>query len=165
MTPFSVGHRHIEREGNAVIRLHQIRRLGVALLVVGAALATAPAAHAAPTAVQSPLMAVTGQGVGKVIVSPTGAKLDTFVAQVKFNIHDAAPNTVFTITRAVDVPADGVCTSTTFVNVGTLTTSSDGGGAFEVQRSGPFPNFDLFIRVLGADGSVLESECMVIVAK
>jgi len=135
------------------------------VLVSGAALTAAPAAHATPTAVQSALIAVTGHGVGKVIVSPTSSPLDTFVAQVKFNIHDAAPNTAFTITRAVDVPADGVCTSTAFGTVGTLTTSAGGAGAFEDVRSGPIQNFDLFIRVLGDDGSVLESECMVIVAK
>jgi hypothetical protein len=156
---------YVKREGNAMIRPHGARALTGVLLVAGTALTAAPAAHAAPTAVQSALTAVTGGGVGKVVLSPTSEKLDTFVAQVKFNIHNAAPNTVFTITRAVDVPADGVCTSTTFGTVATLTTSAGGAGAVEVERSGPFPTFDLFVRVLGDDGSVLESGCMVIVAK
>jgi hypothetical protein len=106
-----------------------------------------------------------GAGNGQVIVSPTSANVDTFVAQVKVNIHDAAPNTTFTITRAVDAPADGVCTSTNFGTVATLTTSAGGAGAVEFERTGPFLNFDLFLRVLGSDGTVLESGCMVIIGK
>jgi hypothetical protein len=108
---------------------------------------------------------VTGQGVGKVIVSPTSAKVDNFVAQVKVNIHDAAANTSFTVLRAVDAPADGVCTSTSFVPVATLTTSAGGAGAVEFQRTGPLLDFDLFIRVVGDDGTVLQSGCMIVVGK
>jgi hypothetical protein len=108
---------------------------------------------------------VTGQGVGKVIVSPTSAKVDNFVAQVKVNIHDAAPNTTFTVMRAVDAPANGICTSTSFATVATVTTSAGGAGAVEFERTGPLLDFDLFIRVIGDDGSVLQSGCMIVVGK
>jgi hypothetical protein len=97
-----------------------------------------------------------------VIVSPTSSPLDVFVAQVKFNIHNAAPDTTFTITRAVDPPADGICTGTDLAPVGTLTTSAGGAGAAEFLRSGGLPSFDLFLRITGTDGTVLESQCMII---
>ena len=117
----------------------------------------------------SDLTAVTGQGVGLVIVSPTSAGRGDFDARVKVNIHDAAPNTTFTVTRAADMPADGVCTSTEFVPVATLTTSAGGAGAVEFERggrgSGPTMPFDLFLRVIGSDGTVLQSGCMTIIGK
>jgi hypothetical protein len=84
--------------------------------------------------------------VGKVIVSPTSAKVDNFVAQVKVDIHNSAPNTTFTVTRAVDAPANGICTSTSFGTVATLTTSAGGAGAVEFERTGPLLDFDLVIR-------------------
>jgi hypothetical protein len=128
-------------------------------------MAATPAVQADPTGAQSELTAVTGQGTGRVIVSPTSAGQGIFDAQVKVNIHNAAPNTTFAITRAVDSPADGTCTSTDFVTVATLTTSAGGAGAVEFERSGGTTSFDLFLRVIGDDGTVLESECMVIIPK
>jgi hypothetical protein len=148
-----------------VIRTRVLARPAIAVLVASAAIGTATVAHAEPTGAQSPLTVVTGQGVGKVIVSPTSAKVDNFVAQVKVSIHDAAPNTTFTITRAVDAPADGVCTSISFGTVATLTTSAGGAGAVEFERTGPLLNFDLFIRVIGDDGTVLQSRCMIVLGK
>lgn len=139
--------------------------LAIALLASGVGMAASSAAQAEPTGAQSELTAVTGQGVGKVIVSSTSADIANFVAQVVVNIHDAAPNTTFTITRAVDAPADGVCTSSSFGTVATLRTSAGGAGAVEFERTGPLLNFDLFIRVIGDDGTVLESQCMIIVGK
>jgi hypothetical protein len=156
----------IEREGNVMIRARGLRGLTVTLFVAYAALALTPVAQADPTGAQSELTAVTGRGVGKVIVSPTSAGHGNFDAQVKVNIHDAAPNTIFTVTRAVDSPADGVCTSTNFATVATLTTSAGGAGAVEFERSGgPTISFDLFLRVIGDDGTVLQSRCMIIVGK
>ena len=73
-----------------MIQTRSLRGLAVALFLACAAMAAVPAAQADPTGAQSQLTAVTGQGVGKVIVSPTSANVDTFVAQVKVNIHDAA---------------------------------------------------------------------------
>jgi hypothetical protein len=142
-----------------------LRGLGVALLAAGAAMAAVPAAQADPTGARSDLTAVTGQGVGMVIVSPTSAPGSNFVAQVKVIIHDATPNTTFTVTRAAEGPADGVCTSTAFGTVATLTTSAGGAGAVEFERTGPLLNFDLFLRVIGSDGTVLQSGCMIIIGK
>lgn len=144
-----------------------LRGLAVVLFTACAATMAAPAALADPTGAQSELTAVTGQGMGLIIVSPTRAGQGDFVAQVKVNIHDAAPNTTFTITRAVDAPADGICTSTDFVTVATLQTSAGGAGAVEFVRSGgqEGSKFDLFLRVLGSDGSVLQSGCMTITVK
>lgn len=139
--------------------------LAIAMLAAGVGMAASSAARAEPTGAQSELTAVTGQGVGKVIVSSTSAALANFVAQVVVNIHDAAPNTTFTIIRAVDAPANGVCTSTSFGTVATLRTSAGGAGAVEFERTGPLLNFDLFIRVIGDEGTVLESQCMTIVGK
>ena len=155
----------IRRRGHLVFRSSGLPALAIALLSAGVGIAASTPANAEPTGAQSALTAVTGQGVGKVVVSPTSADLATFVAQVVVNIHDAAPNTTFTITRAADAPADGVCTSTSFATVATLRTSAGGAGAVEFQRTGPLLNFDLFLRVLGDDGSVLESQCMTIVGK
>jgi len=148
-----------------MIRTRSLRGLAVALFVTCAAMAATPAVQADPTGAQSELTAVTGQGTGRVIVSPTSAGQGIFDAQVKVNIHNAAPNTTFAITRAVDSPADGTCTSTDFVTVATLTTSAGGAGAVEFERSGGTTSFDLFLRVIGDDGTVLESECMVIIPK
>jgi hypothetical protein len=147
-----------------MIRTAGSRMLATALMACGCVIAI-PAAVAEPTGAMSELTAVSGQGTGLVIISPTSSPLDIFVAQVKVAIQDAAPNTTFTITRAVDVPADGVCTSTNFGTVGTLTTSAGGAGAVEFLRNGPFLDFDLFLRVIGSDGTVLESACMVIIGK
>src|SRR5215469_8371612 len=102
-----------------MIRIAGFRGLAVGLFAACAAMIAAPTAQAGPTGAMSALTAVTGQGTGLVIVSPTSEGQGDFVAQVKVNIHDAAPNTAFTITRAVDA-ADGVCTSTDFVPVATL---------------------------------------------
>ncbi len=151
-----------------MIRIRGFRSLAVGLFVACAAMIAAPAAQADPTGDMSALTAVMGQGTGLVIVSPTSAGKGDFDARVKVNIHDAAPDTTFTVTRAVDA-ADGVCTSTDFVPVAMLTTSAGGAGAVEFERggrgSGPTVPFDLFLRVLGSDGTVLQSGCMTIIGK
>jgi hypothetical protein len=87
-------------------------------------------------------------------------------AQVKVLIHNTAPNTTFTVTRAVHEPVDGSRTSTDFVTVATLTTSAGGAGAVEFERSGgPTSSFDLFLRVIGDNGTVLQSGCMILIGK
>jgi hypothetical protein len=149
-----------------MIRTRRVRVLVVALLAASVGVAATPAAQADPTGAQSDLAAVTGQGVGLVIVSPTSAGQGNFDAHVKVNIHDAAPNTTFTVTRAVDSPSDGICTSTNFATVATLQTSAGGAGAVEFERTGgPTSSFDLFLRVIGSDGTVLQSGCMIIIGK
>src|SRR6185437_15371438 len=135
-----------------MIRTRGFRSLAVGLFAACAAMIAAPAAQAGPTGAMSALTAGTGD----------------FDARVKVNIHDAAPDTTFTVTRAIDA-ADGLCTSTDFVPVATLTTSAGGAGAVEFERggrgSGPTVPFDLFLRVLGSDGTVLQSGCMTIIGK
>jgi hypothetical protein len=151
-----------------MIRAIVLRNLAIAVFAVGAATVGVPSAQADPTGAQSELIAVTGQGVGNVIVSPNHSLHGTFDAHVKVNLHGAAPDTSITITRAVDIPSDGVCTSTDFVTVATLTASAGGAGAVEFERSGGPPegsSFHLFLRVTGDDGSVLQSGCMVITVK
>jgi len=153
------------REGHVMIRTCGVRGLVAVVLAACAALAVAPAAQADPTGAMSTLTAVTGQGTGLVIISPTSAGQGNFVAQLKVNIHGAAPNTTFVFTRSIDRPADGVC-STDFGAVGTLTTSPGGTAAREATpMDGPTVPFDLSIRLLGADGTVLQSGCMTIIGK
>jgi hypothetical protein len=101
----------MERDGHVMIPRRGLRGLPVALFMACAAMAATPVAQADPTGAQSALTVVTGQGTGRVIVSPTSAGQGTFDAQVKVNIHNAAPNTTFTVTRAVDHTAP--TTSTT----------------------------------------------------
>lgn len=116
---------------------------------------------------QSELTAITGTGAGRVVVSPTAAGRGTFVAQVTVNIHNAAPNTMFTVTRAIDLIPDGYCTSSAFAPMATLTTSEGGAGAVHfVRESGLVSGtqFDLQLRVIG-DGTILESECMTVTVK
>jgi hypothetical protein len=109
---------------------------------------------------------VSGQGTGLVIVSPTSAGQGNFAAQIELNIHDAAPNTTFSFTRSIDRPADGVC-STDYFGFPALTTTPGGTAAlkFEAEMDGPTTPFDLSIRLLGADGTVLQSGCMTIIGK
>jgi hypothetical protein len=150
-----------------MIRTGLLRRLTVALLLAAAgAVSGTSIAHADPTGDKSDLTAVTGQGVGQVIVSPTTALgHGTFEARVTVNIHETTPDTTFTVTRAADPTPDGVCTNTVFGTVATLHTSSGGAGAVEFERTGPLLKFDLLVRVVGDDGTVLQSECMTITAK
>ena len=148
-----------------MIRRFGIRGLAVGLVAACATMVAAPAAQADPTGAMSVLTALSGHGTGLVIVSPTSAGHGNFVAQLKVNIRGAAPNTTFTFTRSIDRPADGVC-STDFGAVGTLTTSPGGTAAMEVTpMDGPTVPFDLSIRLLGADGTVLQSRCMTIIGK
>ena len=90
-----------------MIRITGIRGLAVGLVAACAAIVAAPAAQAGPTGAMSALTAVTGHGTGLVIVSPTSAGQGDFDARVKVNIHDAAPNTTFSITRALAAPHSG----------------------------------------------------------
>jgi hypothetical protein len=85
-------------------------------VIIGAV--SASTASADPAGAQSDLVAVTGQGSGLVIVSPTNHDGGAFDARVTVNIHDAAPNTTFAVTRTADGLANGVCTGTVFAQVG-----------------------------------------------
>ena len=145
------------------------------LLAVGVALLMAaggvPAAVAEPDGAQAALTAVSGTGSGQVLIAPTAEDQGTFAVEVTVNVHDASPNMTYTVSRAVDLNPDGVCTlaSGWLIN-GPLDTSSAGAGAahFEVHRGAPFVSgvrFDAEFRVLGADGSALRSECVTVTVK
>ncbi len=139
-----------------------------ALLAIALAAAGGGIAHADPAGAASDLSAIAGHGVGKVIVSPDSKYPDTFDARVKVNIHDAAPNTTFAITRAIDFTADGDCTNAQFDTVAYLTTSAGGAGAVEFERGPsvlPTDAFDLHVRVNGGDGTIFESDCMTVHVK
>jgi len=142
--------------------------VGVALLMAAGGV---PAAVAEPDGAQAALTAVSGTGSGQVLIAPTAEDQGTFAVEVTVNVHDASPNMTYTVSRAVDLNPDGVCTlaSGWLIN-GPLDTSSAGAGAahFEVHRGAPFVSgvrFDAEFRVLGADGSALRSECVTVTVK
>src|SRR5713101_5890840 len=109
------------------LRHHKRLTLATALtLLLGAT-----AALAEP-GTQSELTAISGQGAGFVSVSATSQDHGNLFIENEVNIHDALPDTTFSIQRAVDfAPADlanGVCTIAPgppfgWITDGTLTTS------------------------------------------
>jgi hypothetical protein len=135
-----------------------------------AAVVTTGAAQADP-GLHSTLTAVTGQGTGHVLVAPTAEDQGTFAVQITVNIYGAAPNTTFTVARAVDLTPDGVCTMASgWLPLGDLTTSPGGAGAahFELHRGAPFLSgvrFDAVFRAVGSDGTELRSECLTVTVK
>ena len=154
-----------------------MRKLWLPVLLGVAAAALATGALADP-GTHSKLTAIAGQGAGIVEVAPTAhdvAGPDTFDVQGTVNVHDAAPNTTFTVLRRVDRNPDGVCTGAMWLtlpppNDPTLTTSNGGAGAlhFEISRGAPLVDgvsFDVQWRLVGSDGSVLESECFTVTVK
>jgi hypothetical protein len=150
--------------------LMRARRLAAvaALLVIGVTSAVPDAAHAQPAGAKSDLTAIAGQGRGQVIVSPNRKYDGSFDARVKVNVHDAAPNTYFAVTRAIDFTVDGDCTNPQYDPVASLTTSAGGAGAVEFERGPsvlPTEGFDLQVQVDGDDGTVLQSACMTVYAK
>jgi hypothetical protein len=150
-----------------MIRITGIRWLTIGLVAACAAMAAAPAAQADPTGAMSTLTAMPGQGTGMFILSPTSSGQGSFVAQIELNIHGAAPNTAFSFTRSIDRPADGVCSTDYGPLVPVLTTTPGGTGElkFEATMDGPTTPFDLSVRLVGSDGTVLQSECMTIIGK
>jgi hypothetical protein len=155
----------------------KMRRLPVAGTTVAVLAAAFVAfAQADPSTHQS-LTAISGQGSGNVAVSPTADNvgLNQFDGQVTVNIHGAAPNTVFTVSRNADFNANGICTNPSFAPFSSgITTSAEGAGAahYVVLRGPPaFPlfvegaKFDVSFRVVGTDGTVLTSECFTVTVK
>jgi hypothetical protein len=150
-------------------RLNRITLLSLAITAASmVSLGLGSPVQAAPAGAQSELVAVAGVGQGLVVVAPTSAAGGTFDARVTVNVHGAAPNASWAVTRAVDIPGDGTCSSTDFEPVATLDTSSGGAGAVTFERTSPLPsgaNFDLVLRVSGTDGTVLQSGCTTIYVK
>lgn len=149
-------------------------------IFLGAALgagALAAGAGADP-GTHSELTAIAGQGAGRIEVAPTAHDVvgpGTFDVQGTVNVHGAAPDTTFTVLRRVDLNPDGTCTGATWLNLpGTptpaLVTSHGGAGAlhFEIARGAPFVDdvrFDVQWRLVGSDGSVLQSDCFTVTVK
>jgi hypothetical protein len=142
-----------------------------------AAAALAGAARAEP-GTQSTLTAITGEGAGIVEVSPTAHDLvgpGTFDVQGTINVRGAVPGTTFTVLRRVDLNPDGTCTGTQWLSLpGTtpppLIASQGGAGAlhFEIARGAPFldgVSFDVQWRLVGDDGSILESDCLTVTVR
>ena len=126
------------------------------------------AAQAEP-GLQSDLTAISDQGAGHVLVSPTAKDRPTFAVEVEVNVQDMLPNSTFTVERRVDLTPDGVCTSATWLTNGPITTSEGGAGAqhFEVERGAPFVSgvrFDVQFHVIG-NGTELRSDCMTVTVK
>ena len=154
-----------------------MHKLALASLALVLAAAFAGFARAEP-GLQSDLTAISGQGTGHVEVSPTAAgQDDVFIAQGTATIHDALPNTTFSVQRAVDfTPNYGVCTIAPapprgWITLTTLTTSVGGSGAAHFVRKAPPPGpagfqFDVIFRVISDDGTqVLLSDCMTATVK
>jgi hypothetical protein len=154
-----------------------MRKLWLPVLVGVAAAAVAAGASADP-GTHSKLTAIAGQGAGLVEVAPTAHDVvgpDTFDVQGTVNVHDAAPDTTFTVLRRVDLNPDGACTGATWLtlpppNAPAFMTSNGGAGAlhFEISRGAPFVDgvsFDVQWRLIGNDGSVLESDCFTVTVK
>ena len=146
-------------------------------LIAVLATAFAGAAQGQP-GTHSELTAVAGQGAGRVEVSPTAHDVvgeNTFDVQGTVNVHQASANTTFTVLRRVDTNPNGVCTGPTWINLpppnpSGFTTSNGGGGAlhFEITRGAPFNDgvqFDVQWRLVGDDGSILESECLTVTVR
>jgi hypothetical protein len=150
-------------------------RLLVLLVLVAAVFATGASAD---PGTHSELIAIAGQGVGRVELAPTAHDVvapDTFDVQGTVNVHDAAAGTTFTVLRRVDLNPDGVCTGGIWMmlptpNVQGFATSNGGSGAlhFEISRGAPLTDgvsFDVQWRLEGSDGSALESGCFTVTVK
>jgi hypothetical protein len=124
------------------------------------------------------LTAIAGQGAGIVEVAPTAHDVvgpGTFNVQGTVNVHDATAATTFTVLRRVDLNPNGVCTGANWLmlpppNEQTFTTSDGGAGAlhFEISRGAPFldgVSFDVQWRLVGSNGSVLQSDCFTVTVK
>jgi hypothetical protein len=150
-------------------RISRAAALGAGALAAGAG---------ADPGTRSELTAIAGQGAGSIEVAPTAHDVvgpGTFDVQGTVNVHDAAANATFTVLRRVDLNPDGVCTGATWLtlpppNEQTFTTSDGGAGAlhFEIARGAPFldgVSFDVQWRLVGSDGSVLQSDCFTVTVK
>lgn len=150
------------------------RRRSAALVGVATALmilAPGPRAQADPTGAQGQITALSGSGAGLVTVAPTAKDHGTFDVQGTIAVQGTSPSTTFSITRAVDLNADGICQRTSGpVPTGSLTTSPGGAGEFhfEVERGAPFTSgrrFNVVFDLSAPDGTLLESECLTVTVK
>ena len=152
-----------------------MRGLSRALAIALALLPVLAGVANADPGLRSQLTPISGGGGGLVTVAPTSKDEGalTFDVQGTVNIHGVSPNTAFNVLRRTDVNPDGICTGATLLTLPgdpVLTTSAGGAGAlhFEIQRGAPFVDgvmFDVIWRVVGADGTILESDCFTVTVK
>ena len=152
-----------------------MRGLSRALAIALALLPVLAGVANADPGLRSQLTPISGGGGGLVTVAPTSKAEGalSFDVQGTVNIHGVSPNTAFTVLRRVDVNPDGICTGATLLTLPgnpVLTSSAGGAGAlhFEIQRGAPFVDgvmFDVIWRVVGTDGTTLESDCLTVTVK
>jgi hypothetical protein len=91
------------------------------------------------------------------------------VGEVTASIQGAAPNTVFTVQRALDPTPTGTCDSLGSYDVqGTLTVNGTGSGAAHLEKETSAPSgftFDVLFQYVGSDGSLLQSDCLTLTVK
>ncbi len=131
--------------------------------------ALASTAWGSDTTFASPLVAIVGQGSGSVVGATTAKNHGTLDVQGVANVQGTSANTEFTLQRSLDVIPDGVCdTSGGFVELGSFTTSASGAGAVHFEREAPLPSgqaFDVLFQLVGADGTLLQSNCLTVTVK
>ena len=123
------------------------------------------------------LIAVVGEGQGIVNASPEGSE-PGFSVEIQVAVWNTSPNTTFNVKRAVDFTADGVCTSSTFIqfplpNPVRLSRSPRlraGAGSTHVwsdrPQIGDDSGFDVRFEVSTPDSSVvLRTECFTVSVK
>jgi hypothetical protein len=151
-----------------VLRLPAVKSLAVVALGIATMLVGRPVLAAKGT--QSDLTDMsTGQKNGRVIIAANGGGHGDFRAEVTVNTHGLAPNSTFHVIRAIDLTPDGILTDPPdlpWVGVGTFATSNGGAGEAHFVRTGtPAPRFDVMLKVVGDDGTELDSSVMTVTVK
>lgn len=170
-------------QGGKIMKRKRSKSLALAIGFIAGLFATTAALLGTTTAfaepgTQSELTAISGQGAGFVSISPTAQDQGNLFVENEVNLHDALPDTTFTVQRAVDfAPADvasGVCRIASgppfgWQTEGTFTTSAGGAGTLHISGSRPplsGTRFNLILRVLSQDGTqLLMSRCMTVTVK
>ena len=115
-----------------------------------------------------------GEKKGRVIIAPNASGRGEFKAEVTLNVHDAEPNTIYQVWRAIDLVPDGVFDPTApgfpWVEIAAFTTSPGGAGEAHFIRGGGLfsgDRFDLLLQVRLNDGVtvILQSETMTVTVK
>jgi hypothetical protein len=144
-----------------------MRRVIALTLGVATALILAMPASA-EEGTQSWLTPISGEGMGRVIVSPTAQDVD-FYAQGQVEIEGAPANTTMSVTRALF--SDPTCSTMTRpwapVAPGSFTTNAAGAGHMHFVRDTANPSGSTFYTMLqvSGGGTVLQSGCIAVYVK